>query len=307
MMAEAGVPNSEQLDELMAKRAGWRHPEDFPESLFHYTSSTAFLNIIKSGELWFSDFRYMNDLSELNYGVELFKRILTERSDSEKDNDDSHILFVTLKELESAAPATDMFVFCMCEENNLLNQWRVYGKDTVPVSIEFATRGFMFVNWKPHDFEIVPMMYDADKQQSIASNVISAGLEYMRQHRKRIFASTQATKEFGEQFAAACIGWSSGMKHPQFAVEKEWRLAVRWGSGPRYLRGQNYRASPIGIIPYLTARPDDENMGSALPIKSVTIGPCAYPAIQRQTIHDLLYQHNMADKEVNVSDLPVRV
>ena len=115
-MAEAGEPNSEQLDELMAKRAGWRHPEDFPESLFHYTSSTAFLNIIKSGELWFSDFRYMNDLSELNYGVELFKRILTERSDSEKDNDDSHILFVTLKELESAAPATDMFVFCMCEE-----------------------------------------------------------------------------------------------------------------------------------------------------------------------------------------------
>lgn len=306
-MAEMVGPDSEALDELMADRAGWRHPEDFPESLFHYTSSAAFLSIIKNGELWFSDYRYMNDLSELNYGIELFKRILSERSDAESDNDDSHILFVALKELESAAPQTDMFVFCMCEENNLLNQWRVYGKDTVPVSIEFATRGFMFVNWKPHNFQLVPIIYDAYKQQAIADNVISAGVEYMRQHRDAIFANDDAIKGFGEMFAAACIGWSSSMKHPQFAVEKEWRLSVRWGLGPRYLRGQNYRASPIGIVPYLTVRPDDENMGSELPIRSVTIGPCAYPTIQRQTIHDLLYQHNMADKDVHVSDLPVRV
>ncbi len=305
MAAESG-PSADGLEQFITERAGWRHPEEFPESLFHYTSSAAFLSIIQSGELWFSDFRYMNDLSELNYGVELFSRLLQERSDSEKDNDDSHILFVTELALKQAVQATDIFVFCLCEENNLLNQWRVYGKDTVPVSIEFATRGFMFVNWKPHDFEIVPMVYDVDAQRRIANNVLSAGLEYMRAHRKAVFASTQAQRDFGDMFASSCIGWCSAMKHPQFAVEKEWRLAIRWEPGPRYGRGQKYRASPIGIIPYLTARPEDESLGDRLPVRSVTIGPCAYPAVQRNTVHDLLYQYNMADKEVRVSDLPVR-
>ena len=55
----------DELDELVTKRAGWRHPDDFPERLYHYTSSAAFLSIVKDNALWFSDFRYMNDLSEL--------------------------------------------------------------------------------------------------------------------------------------------------------------------------------------------------------------------------------------------------
>lgn len=305
-MVETAGPSSEELEELISKRAGWRHPEDYPETLFHYTSSSAFLNIIQSGELWFSDFRYMNDLSELNYGVQLLTRRLKERAETAR-GDDAMVLSVTLNQLEQEVRATDIFVFCMCEQNNLLNQWRVYGKDTVPVSIEFATRGFMFVNWAPHSFEIVPMVYDQQHQQKIADDVVSAGLEYMQAHRAAIFASTQALQDYGTLFASSCIGWSSCMKHPQFAVEKEWRLAIRWEPGPRFNLGQNYRSSPIGIIPYLVARPEDEALGSKLPIRSVTIGPCAHPAIQRQTIHDLLYQHNMADKDVIVSDLPIRV
>jgi len=61
-------PQVNELEESIMRHAGWRNADDFPESLFHYTSSAAFLNIIQSGELWFSDFKYMNDLSELKYG-----------------------------------------------------------------------------------------------------------------------------------------------------------------------------------------------------------------------------------------------
>jgi hypothetical protein len=77
----------EELDELIMSRAGWRHPDDYPESLFHYTSSAAFLSIIDNNTLWFSDFRYMNDLSELSYGIDLVKAAFRKRFDSEKDRD----------------------------------------------------------------------------------------------------------------------------------------------------------------------------------------------------------------------------
>ena len=64
-MAATREPDYDEIDELVTKRAGWRHPDDFPERLYHYTSSAAFLSIVKDNALWFSDFRYMNDLSEL--------------------------------------------------------------------------------------------------------------------------------------------------------------------------------------------------------------------------------------------------
>jgi hypothetical protein len=69
---------------------------------------------------------------------------------------------------------TDIFVFCMCEDNNLLNQWRVYGRDTVLISIEFATRGFLQQEWEPYRFEVVPMVYDAAVQQKIVKECVDA-------------------------------------------------------------------------------------------------------------------------------------
>jgi hypothetical protein len=43
--AAAIFPYLNELETLVAERAGWRDADDIPESLFHYTSSTAFLNI----------------------------------------------------------------------------------------------------------------------------------------------------------------------------------------------------------------------------------------------------------------------
>ncbi|HVR57221.1 MAG TPA: hypothetical protein VMT72_10380 [Pseudolabrys sp.] len=51
------------LESLVADAAGWSPPTQLPEKLYHYTSSEAFLSIVGNNTLWFTDFRYMNDLS----------------------------------------------------------------------------------------------------------------------------------------------------------------------------------------------------------------------------------------------------
>ena len=165
------APDYQELEELIMARAGWRHPDDYPERLYHYTSSAALLNIISSDELWFTDFRYLNDLSEMRYGVDLFKAEVRRQIETESDTSVSKMLAQLDEQFDNALIYIDVFVFCMCEENNLLNQWRVYGRDAVPVCLEFATRGFMFVEWEPYSFEVVPMVYDTDLQNRIVRRI----------------------------------------------------------------------------------------------------------------------------------------
>lgn len=146
------MPNEQEysftaFDEFMTSKVGWRHPEDWPEKLFHYTSSAALLNIVRSQELWFTDYRYLNDLSELTYGVDLFKEEIETRKSTEQDERIKNLLELLRRRFDTALIYTDVFVFCMCTENNLLNQWRVYGRDTIPVSIEIGTRSLVFGEW----------------------------------------------------------------------------------------------------------------------------------------------------------------
>jgi hypothetical protein len=301
------LPSRSELDQFIMERAGWRHPDDFPEKLYHYTSGSAFLDIIRSGELWFTDYRYLNDLSELKYGVDLFTAEITSREEQENDSSLRAMLVAVLKQFETARTYTDLFVFCMCAENNLLNQWRVYGRDTVPVSIELGTRGFMFVDWEPYSFEIVPMVYDTSRQNSIVSEAVSTGMEYASRHKAKIFKSDMALQSFVEDLTSVCVDWCVPMKHPQFEVEREWRLATRWGLEHRALNGRKHRASPVGIVPYLAVKPKVDGLTQGrLPIGSVTIGPCSQPQVQSRTVKDFLFQHDFTNVDVVTSDLPLR-
>jgi hypothetical protein len=309
MSAEAQpLRGREELDTLVMERAGWRHPDDFPEKLYHYTSSSAFLNIVNSGELWFTDYRYLNDLSELKYGISLFTAELNLREEKENNSAIGAVLANLRKRFEEVAlVSTDLFVFCMCEQNNLLNQWRVYGRDSVPISIEFGTRGFLFVEWEPYSFEIVPMVYDLTMQQRIVKETVATGIEYFSRCEPDFSKSNYDIDSFVEDFASICVDWCMPLKHPQFEVEKEWRLATRWGLEHRILTGRKHRASSAGIVPYLVMKPDEAGLTNGkLPITSVTLGPCNQPEIQRRTTWDFLFQHDYQGVEVAATDLPIR-
>ena len=39
--------------------------------VYHYTTPEGLWGIIDSGELWMSDYSYLNDAVELNYGLQL--------------------------------------------------------------------------------------------------------------------------------------------------------------------------------------------------------------------------------------------
>jgi hypothetical protein len=55
--------------------------------LYHYTTSDAFISIVKEQEIWASNIFYMNDTHEFQWAVELAKGLLkTEMSNKSAEN-----------------------------------------------------------------------------------------------------------------------------------------------------------------------------------------------------------------------------
>jgi hypothetical protein len=288
----------------MMERVGWRHPDDFPANLYHYTTASALLKIVESGELWFTDYRHLNDLSEFKYGSDLFVAELLSREERQNDSAIRTLLIEMRKRFTLAQLYTDVYVFCMCADDNLLNQWRVYGRNNLAVSIALHMTGFLRLDWKPYSFEIVPMVYNDSLQRKIVIGAVSAALEYADAVRSKVFESDLGAEAFVDELVSACVGWCLSLKHPQFEVEREWRLAALWGLEHRVLTGRKHRSATTGIVPYLTIRPKEHNV---LPIRGITIGPCERPEIHKRTVRDFLFQHGYAGVDVSSSDLPIRL
>ncbi len=133
--------------------------KDSKSELWHYTTEEGLFGILKSQQLWATDYRYLNDSTELQYGrkglqVELFQYIYAFIEDESKKNhllkdfvdknggikiiatneakDTIDIIWGGAMEMEpSLTPC--ILSFCFSKENNdnegLLSQWRGYGRD----------------------------------------------------------------------------------------------------------------------------------------------------------------------------------
>lgn len=103
-----------------------------PQSLFHYTSITGFLLMLKDIKekkcyLFPGNMRYQNDANELIEGdasVEAVKLVA-------KDENIGTAIDNTLKELNN-----NIYIACFSNSRDLLEQWKYYGKEC-GISIEF--------------------------------------------------------------------------------------------------------------------------------------------------------------------------
>ena len=292
----------ENLDKLIIEEANWK-AQELPNSLYHYTTSAAFLNIIKTGELWFTDYKYLNDSSELRYGIELFKSKLVSRHEQETDFVLKAAYAALLAELDRVYLYIDIFIFSLCKENNLLNQWRVYGQNSAPISIEFAVDAMRPDKWENYGFDIVPMIYDPAIQNQLVEAALSTFVK-LTENGTKIFENDMVSELSIEFFVFICADLCMKMKHPQFEVEGEWRLVVRCGLEHQSLKNLNHRSTLAGIVPYLTMKPCE----LGLPIVGVTVGPCHRPEQQEKAIFDFLkVQGNGYEfAKISISELPIR-
>jgi hypothetical protein len=97
-------------------------------ALYHYTTGSGLIEIIKSGELWSTQLSCLNDATELLYPIELLRQKAHHRLSAPTTPRLEFLLKAIVAGLAAPQVATEgRFVACFSEDGDDLSQWRGYG------------------------------------------------------------------------------------------------------------------------------------------------------------------------------------
>lgn len=200
-----------------------------PQTLYHYTSGAGLRGILASNSLWFTEYKFLNDATELEYGASLALEIAQDIVHSSD-----------LKTFRSDVESAEIYCFmtCFCEADDLLSQWRGYSKDTVGYSVGFNTNVFE----RDPKIELLSVLYDKSEQRKLLEGEIKA---WNSSRDKDIFNRVDTSSDL--------LSAVFRCKNPAFSEEREWRLIYAWngwrpGMGPL---GRKFRDAGKFMVPYL--------------------------------------------------------
>ena len=269
--------------------------DPLPDTLFHYTNSVGLRGILSTNTIWLTDYRFLNDARELEYGKNRASEILVQMKE---DATTEFQLQLDRIEDKLSSPEIFCFVACFCSVDDLLSQWRGYAEDTIGYSIGFDTKLLLEAR---EDIQLLPIIYDRTLQEDSLRDAING------------YSSVIASSDVSARVRTAddLLHTMICSKHSSFAEEKEWRLVHAWdgwkpGTGPF---GLKFRDSPSFMIPYLEHRlpATDGLFGKrVLPIRSVRCGPGPEPKNAKDAVADFLWEHGYSDVEVLRSESTLR-
>lgn len=283
-----------------------------PELLFHYTSSGGMRGILESSRLWATNYRFLNDASEVAYGMALFESIVQDRLASSSNDVVSEFLGRTLLTANAFDGMFDCYIACFCERDDLLNQWRVYAGSGGGYALGFKANeiGLRWGELHPtQDFLLRKVVYDADLQKRLISEVLELAARILSEATQAI-----SVADANNLIARCCHFVRSEVadylfcfKHPAFAVEEEWRLCHIVSPGKE--DHVQFRDGPYGLTPYVCLDPSPMAgvNHNKLPLARVTHGPVPDPSNVRFALNKLLRAKEYAFVEIAGSILPVRV
>ena len=286
--------------------------------LAHYTSIRTLEKIARSGEIWFSNPLYMNDVDELRYGMNLGLHAVRSHTGLREACPPDHYnalmdAFDALYTTFDNDSAFDVYVFSCSEhddeigDDGLLSMWRGYGGDGNGVAIVFDMDDLLAANSPLLVRQVQYLSYDASeawmdkKLQQFALTLQRAGgpVPDMK-------AAAAALFERIKLFALFT-------KHRGFHEEREWRILYlrEHDVDGLFTQQLHYAIGSRGIEPRLRfttdalaaeKRPTLEKM-----VQRIILGPVlSTPLALRSVVRMLeLYQPDWADR-VTRSSTPYR-
>ena len=216
-----------------------------PDGLvYHYTSPEAFLNIIKSGKVRFTDVRYLNDKSETLFFVKKLVEFIEKRKENypvfleivdyllqEENWDDIKELRVEkVRYNDTIIPfkSDRLFVFCASKDPDALNMWNYYVKNGLYQGYNLGIDTRKFVK-----------TFDTDSSGTLDSFIVYYGnvlydekrqfleIEHLAEQYNRTNTSDK------KSFHAAVLNLRAYIelqglfyKSPKFRDEKEYRVVI---------------------------------------------------------------------------------
>jgi len=241
-----------------------------PKRFFHYTSQASFYAMFKD---------YTEEIVKCEYGKK--KKYVTLFASQVQFLNDRQEYIEGVKIVSNAnIPTTDLFesifVTCFCGKEDLLSQWKYYGKDC-GISIEFDfskdVRLCWFALMKKENVEETPFVYwTSIRPYSVIYKNHETEFDRIRNEVRNNKFKDLSDKEAANIFVPYC-------KNSKFSEENESRLVFypiksELPNGDCLLTQLEYRESKGKIIPQFKCKIAYENNNERIiPVKSVMIGP----------------------------------
>jgi|tagenome__1003787_1003787.scaffolds.fasta_scaffold20506152_1 hypothetical protein len=235
--------------------------------VYHYTTLEGFKSIIENGFVWGSNFSYLNDSTEMQYGRDMIRQIVDEKGffkNGRYSDEAKSIILGFLEVLESIN--SHAYGACFSSHEDSLGQWRGYGQG---VAIGFDRSQLQ--NFGVDGTFLAKVNYDPAIAKSILSSLVDTYLNETLDHTQNTdYAGIKEALKYS--FQASLEREVVSIKHNAFSDEKEWRLSYfRFAfSPPEDIPEIKFRIRDDVMIPYVEFR---SKTGNLLPIVSVRIGP----------------------------------
>lgn len=286
--------------------------------LIYYTGAATADMILANRELWMRNTRVMNDVSEVEHGIECLRRALhPDRTSFVAALNEVHAglgdrVWQQLQE-NFATIYQQTYILCLSEHDpdadplGRLSMWRAYGGSAGVALV--LPKEVLFQRTRALAAYSSPVAYLDDAGVLQMAREIAANVSERADALRGIDVDELAGYVFNAlRFATVSI------KHPAFREEREWRVVA----SPLHETVDHMRPviANIGGIPQqviklpLKDRPQEGLNGIEIPrlIRQVLVGPSDFPHVIRDAIHLRLQAAGLENPSeiIRVTGIPLR-
>jgi len=171
-----------------------------------------------------------------------------------------------LQEKMDASKFPNHYIFCLCENGDLLSQWRGYARESCPVAlkIKIDKTGKLSKHGITYLFKVI---YDKKIQYKLVSAIIE---NYLKTKRKDVIQEFLLLNSVMWGLHIAAIYF----KDASFQEEKEWRYVYALYSPGKDEKDVNFIKKKMFYLPYMNFKFSELFPNSdGNPIKEIIVGP----------------------------------
>lgn len=265
-----------------------------PETLYHYTSQSGLIGIIRDNEIWMTHTQYLNDSQEFHDAIgfveeEIKRQIAVATGVVEKT-----VLGEMLGAIDQDHTGMNVCVCSFSEDGDSLSQWRAYGGSASGYSIGFCGSFLEQVAKQEDHFLLAKCIYDAKDKRTLATQFVDANLREILTNRN--IPSSDPDYEYwhsGGGLLAHLNKFAPIFKDGSFFDEKEWRVI----SKPLNCTAErfDYRLGRSMITPFyhLPITNDAEHQGEKR-FRKIFVGPTPHRELSKRSVSNLLASQRLA-------------
>jgi hypothetical protein len=276
-----------------------------PDVLYHYTNSNAAIEIVGKKEIRAGHVLFMNDSTELRYGIGLYSTFLENPYEVAHPKEFAQFRDEFLPEPKTVMADSPVYAFCLSVEGNDLSQWRAYGSRGTGYALGFDSAGLLKLRFEGTSFEYFKVIYDHEIQKALLKDFLYSTFNWLMSERETGIEITEADRDILRLYF---LDWLQSillrMKRYDFHHENEWRLTFRNLRGLRNSTDPDFRVSEAGIfVPYCPLKPEE---GQLLPLRRIIIGPSSNGRAAWLGMHKFLAKHRYGDVELMDCGIPIQ-